>query len=259
MGDLTSAAGQEHGAGTPGATNGQALSWALAPPLRESTLKETMFPDGIPQLSTTDGAVLGLVALSPSSGYDLARLAEQSVGYLWAPSRSQIYKVLPRLVARGFARARSVPQDDRPDKRVYKITPAGRSVLHRWLEEVDDPGIGESNVFALKLFFCDLVPVHAAEAQLAGYRRFLEFRLSRFESMLRSLDDVEAIFPQLILRRAITRIRATLVWVDEAEGAITLKRGGALQDPDRDRPGADGSRRRQQSRALGHRSRATRA
>jgi len=54
-----------------------------------------------PQRDTTTLAVLGLVALQPGSGYDLARLADRSVGYLWTPSRSQIYKILPRLVTDG--------------------------------------------------------------------------------------------------------------------------------------------------------------
>ena len=70
----------------------------------------------VPQHDTTTLVVLGLVALQPGSGYDLARLAERSVGYLWAPSRSQIYKVLPRLVAHRLAIAKTVRQRDRPDK-----------------------------------------------------------------------------------------------------------------------------------------------
>jgi PadR family transcriptional regulator AphA len=184
------------------------------------------------QLNTTEGAVLGLVAFGESSGYELARLAEKTVAYLWTPSRSQIYKVLPRLADRGLARARKVPQPDRPDKALYRITPAGRRALRLWLEQVDDETSGESNLFALKLFFCDLVPVRTAQAQLEGYRRFLEFRLHRFESMRREVDTVERVFPQLVLRRAITRLQATLLWVEEAGRAIDAKR---------DRVGSGGS------------------
>jgi DNA-binding PadR family transcriptional regulator len=173
-----------------------------------------------PQPSTTELAVLGLVALGERSGYDLARLARGSVGFLWTPSRSQIYKVLPRLVDRGLARARAVPQDDRPDKALYTITPAGRRALRAWLEHVDVEPAGGTNVFALKLFFCDLVPPSTARAQLEGYRRFLEGRLRRFESMRSELDAAERVFPQLVLRRAIARIRATLGWVAEATEAL---------------------------------------
>jgi DNA-binding PadR family transcriptional regulator len=184
-----------------------------------------------PQPNTTMLAVLGLVALQPGSGYDLARLAERSVGYLWTPSRSHIYKVLPRLVTGGLATAKRVRQRDRPDKILYSITPTGKRLLRRWLSEVDDEQSGETNIFALKLFFCDLVPAHTAQAQLDGYRRFLEYRLTRFHEMLRPPEPGGHIFPRLVLRRAITRIQATLAWVDEASDALDAARGNPERRP----------------------------
>ena len=165
--------------------------------------------------------MLGLVALQPGSGYDLARLAERSVGYLWAPSRSQIYKVLPRLVAHRLASAKTVRQRDRPDKTVYSITPAGRRVLRRWLSQVEEEPSGSANLFALKLFFCDLVPEESAQAQLDGYRRWLNDRLERFQEMsVVGAGPGQDIFPQLVLGRAITRIEATLAWVDDASATL---------------------------------------
>lgn len=173
-----------------------------------------------PQRDTTALVVLGLVALQPGSGYDLARLADRSVGYLWTPSRSQIYKVLPRLVTDGLATAKRVRQRDRPDKDLYSITPEGQQVLRRWLEKAEEEPVRNANIFALKLFFCDLVPARTAQAQLEAYRRFLETRLSRFHAMTLAPAQGESIFPQLILGRAIARIEATLRWVGEASKAL---------------------------------------
>lgn len=85
-------------------------------------------------LTTTEAALLGLLADGELSGYDLKRLVERSVGYFWRPARSQIYAVLPRLVERGLARRRAVAQAMRPDKQVYRITPAGRGALRTWLD-----------------------------------------------------------------------------------------------------------------------------
>jgi PadR family transcriptional regulator AphA len=173
-----------------------------------------------PQRDTTTLVVLGLVALQPGSGYDLARLADRSVGYLWAPSRSQIYKVLPRLVAQGLATVERVRQQNRPDKALYSVTPAGRRALRQWLSEVEREPVHDANIFALKLFFCDLVPARTAQAQLDGYRQFLNARLSRFQAMAAEPSQDRNIFPQLILRRAITRIEATLVWAEQAGKAL---------------------------------------
>jgi PadR family transcriptional regulator, regulatory protein AphA len=173
-----------------------------------------------PQRDTTTLVVLGLVALQPGSGYDLARLADRSVGYLWTPSRSQIYKILPRLVSEGLATAKRVRQRDRPDKDLYSITPAGRRALQRWLAEAEEEPVRNPNIFAVKLFFCDLVPARTARAQLDTYRRFLETRLSRFHAAAHAPVEGESIFPQLILGRAIARIEATLQWVEEAGEAL---------------------------------------
>jgi hypothetical protein len=64
------------------------------------------------------------------------------------------------------------------------------------------------------------VPARTARAQLDAYRRFLETRLSRFHAMAHAPAQSGNIFPQLILRRSITRIDATLVWVEEASKAL---------------------------------------
>ena len=43
----------------------------------------------------TELAVLGLLAWAgESSGYELHKLAGRSVGFIWAPARSQLYAVL---------------------------------------------------------------------------------------------------------------------------------------------------------------------
>jgi hypothetical protein len=63
-------------------------------------------------------------------------------------------------------------------------------------------------------------------AQLDAYRWFLTRRLQRFESMLRGLGEAEHVFPQLVLRRAIARVRTSLSWADEVDGMIGEARGG---------------------------------
>jgi PadR family transcriptional regulator AphA len=175
------------------------------------------------KLSTTEATVLGLLAFGQRSGYDLLRLAEESVGYIWTPSRSQIYKVLPRLVTAGLATAREVEQQRRPDKAVYTITPQGRKMLRAWLAEIEEEPPNASTIFALKLFFCDFVPPEVALAQLNAYRAFLIGRLDTYEQMQKEPTDQERLFPQLVLARAIARIQATLEWADGGEAAIATR------------------------------------
>jgi PadR family transcriptional regulator, regulatory protein AphA len=182
-------------------------------------------------VSITEGAVLGLVAFGERSGYDLARLAEESVAHLWTPSQSQIYKTLPRLVACGLARRREIEQRSRPDKSLYWITTEGRKTLRRWLDEVEEEPAGGRVVFALKLFFCEFASAGTAPAQLAAYRRFLTRRLERYEALRDEPRRFESAYPKLVLQHGISRARATLAWIDET--AAELESSARVRDSTR--------------------------
>src|SRR5215207_9888424 len=102
----------------------------------------------------TELAVLGLLAWSgDSSGYELHKLAERSVGFIWAPARSQLYAVLKRLEAAGLVGGRHVEQADRPDKRLFSVTKAGRATLRDWLDRVEAIEPEDRDGLLLKLFF----------------------------------------------------------------------------------------------------------
>jgi DNA-binding PadR family transcriptional regulator len=172
-------------------------------------------------ITTTEGAVLGLLASGGErSGYDLAKLAEDGAAYLWTPSRSQIYKVLPRLVGAGLARMREVEQRGRPDKALYEATQEGLDALRTWLEEVEDEPAGGRVVFALKLFLCDFVSPAIALAHLAAYRRFLERLLDSYERLEARATTSPRRYPEHVLQHGLARVRATLAWIEETSAAI---------------------------------------
>ncbi|HEY2939059.1 MAG TPA: PadR family transcriptional regulator [Gaiellaceae bacterium] len=173
--------------------------------------------------TTTEYGVLGLLASGESSGYDLARAASRSIGYMWAPSRSQIYKVLPRLVAAGYADSREVEQHGRPDKAIYRITPAGLEALRAWVETIEEESPG---VFVMKLFFAWTAPPEAAREQLARYRSRVERHLAEFEEMERNLPNSdEPVHSRVALRHGILRARATLEWAKEAAALLESEAG----------------------------------
>src|SRR3954453_5588565 len=93
------------------------------------------------QVTLTECAILGLVACRERSGYDLLKTIENGVGFFWTPAKSQLYALLPKLVDRGLLKARRVEQDKRPDKTLYRTTPAGSRALRLGLEEAS-PAVG---------------------------------------------------------------------------------------------------------------------
>lgn len=78
-------------------------------------------------------AILGFLNYKPLSGYDLKKIFDTSVRHFWTADQSQIYRTLNQLTERGLAEMDVIEQNDRPDRKVYTITEAGREELQRWL------------------------------------------------------------------------------------------------------------------------------
>jgi DNA-binding PadR family transcriptional regulator len=78
-----------------------------------------------------------LVSLSErsGSGLDLTRRFDRSIGFFWTATHQQIYRVLARMERDGWVTSTQVPQQGRPDKKVYEVTAAGRRELERWIGE----------------------------------------------------------------------------------------------------------------------------
>lgn len=164
-------------------------------------------------LTTTEAAVLALLAIAgEGSGYDLDRQVERSIGHIWRPARTQLYAVLPRLESDGLARSRVVAQRTRPDKRLYRLTKAGRAALDNWLTTVE-PGADDS--FVLRLFVGGLTSIESSVAQVETFRAEVETRLA----VLRAIEPTNTRtghdrFHYFLLRLGIERQEHLLRWCD---------------------------------------------
>jgi DNA-binding PadR family transcriptional regulator len=179
-------------------------------------------------LTTTECAVLGLLTRRAMSGYDLKSAIETSVGYFWAPARSQIYAVLPRIVEAGYATSRKVAQSRRPDKQVYRITRRGRAAFKEWVEETPTPPEPNRNLLLLKLYFGDL----SSPERLAEHVRERRSAAQELEAELQAFDAAPCGDPELDFHANLTRryghavVNAIIRWADETERKLA-KRGEA--------------------------------
>ena len=97
-------------------------------------------------------AVLALLAEGPCHGYQLRAAFEQAVGPQWGGLNiGHLYQVLDRLDRDGQVTSSVLPQSDRPDRRVYALTDAGRAELERWLAEPVERAAGYRDDLMLKL------------------------------------------------------------------------------------------------------------
>jgi PadR family transcriptional regulator, regulatory protein AphA len=159
-------------------------------------------------LTTTEGVTLGLLAEGNRSGYDLLKRAEESVGHMWAPAKSQLYAVLPRLVEAGLATRRTVRGTSRPDKHVYRLTSAGRSAVSSWLEH-ERPRTWDE--LLLKVFFAELLPRDVLLRHLEEYRRVQLDLLAEYESI-----EPATAHGALTLRYGLALVPVRIAWIDDA-------------------------------------------
>ena len=92
------------------------------------------------QLRVVREVLLALLAGEASHGYQLrARLALALGPLAEALNDGQVYVTLGRLEKSGLVTSTRVGQADRPDRKVYALTPAGRHRLDMWLNDTSWP------------------------------------------------------------------------------------------------------------------------
>src|SRR5688572_6463757 len=162
-------------------------------------------------------AVLGLVALEPRSGYDVKRIVDRSVRHFWAASYGQIYPELRRLEEAAWIAGDDAPRGGR-SRRVYRITPEGRTALEAWLHG-PETRVELRDESLLRLFFADTLPDEHALGLLRGrregYRQMLAY--------LRSLDDGEGVDPpfvDLVYRWGIDYCEWGIEWCNRQESRM---------------------------------------
>ncbi len=98
-------------------------------------------------------ALLGFLNYHPMTGYELKQNLEVSTAHFWNAKLSQIYAALKSLEKDGWVTSQIKPQEERPDKRIYTLTPEGKHNLRAWLAEPQSEQTQQKHTLLLKLFF----------------------------------------------------------------------------------------------------------
>ena len=132
--------------------------------------------------SSSMEVLLGLLTITPMSGYDLGQAIRESVGFFWNESYGQIYPNLKSLAAEGLVTSKTDRQKGKPDRHIYSITKKGRERLAAWLA-VEPQAEIPRNELLLKLFFGAQVPAEI----LIGY---VEGMLERARVLVQKIKEV---------------------------------------------------------------------
>ena len=167
--------------------------------------------------------VLALLAKEPSHGYELRSRIERALGPLAGGfNAGQMYVTLGRLEQSGLATSKREPaQADRPERKVYDLTPAGREQLTTWLADVSwaRPDLTD---FHLKLVVAAAGRLADPVALVAAQRRELLRRLS--ETQRAALAEPDESDTALLLEGVVLRLEADLTWLDACDRSWSVTR-----------------------------------
>jgi DNA-binding PadR family transcriptional regulator len=128
--------------------------------------------------------ILGLLDMSPMSGYDLNKNFQSTIQHFWNTDQSQIYRALHRMLADGWLNVQEVIQSDSPNKKIYHVTEIGRAELRRWMNSpLEEHPVREA--WLGRFFFAE----HITDEALITLLREGEAALHTRYIVLRQLKD----------------------------------------------------------------------
>lgn len=160
--------------------------------------------------------ILGILNYTPMTGYKLKKIFDKSIKNIWVASLSQIYRELGALEKGGYVTSYIEEQDDRPDKRIYKITEDGKKAFKEWILECPDEFISpKRDEFMLRMFFGASMGASEVKKQL---NLFIEDR----KKALKSINENEKTISEL--SKAVYKEGINLTQEEERYLSFIIKR-----------------------------------
>jgi DNA-binding PadR family transcriptional regulator len=131
-------------------------------------------------------AVLAALLEGEASGYDLAKIFDVSVSNFWAATPQQLYRELDRLAAEGLVDARIVPQERRPNKRMFTLSESGRADLAAFTARQPKP-MAMRDELMVKVQAVDVGDLDAVREHVEERMAWAQGKLARYERVRRHL------------------------------------------------------------------------
>lgn len=172
-------------------------------------------------MALSHAILASLIGGKPCSGYDLAKQFNSSLGHFWKATHQQIYRELARLESQDMVISELVPQDDRPDKKVYRVTDRGKEYLLDWVSKPSPPIMTKVDLLA-KFHIGYLAPPEDIFREIKTLKKRHEDSLVKYRELEKKLFDnpeslsLKAKFRYLNLKMGINYEEAWIDWIDEA-------------------------------------------
>jgi len=171
-------------------------------------------------------AVLGaLLLLKGGHGYALEKLLATNLGPIWHIASSRLYAALRRLEDKGLIHGQTLPQEGRPPRRVFTITPPGEKEFWNWamspVRHLRDVRVE----FLAKLYFLHRLAPERMEGLINDEIAILERVHSRL-ARRKGLSIEDELVGRLALSFRLSQLQATIGWLRDCASELKNKKEG---------------------------------
>ena len=131
---------------------------------------------------------LGMLTDGAASGYDLKKQFESTFGHFFSAGYGSIYPALSSLAEDGLVDCEEIPQEGKPDRKLYRITEAGREHLLAALDK-PDPSHKVRSEFLATMCFAHLMTGEQIRAVLTHRLDEIQQYLDMFETFEREESE----------------------------------------------------------------------
>lgn len=170
-----------------------------------------------------DFALLGFLSFNPMTGYELKHHLDHSTRNIWHAKLSHIYSTLKKLQDKGHVTSDVQPQKDRPDRRVYTITPAGQTSLLKFLSSPIITITPKKDLFLLKILFSAHIGKDSVLTQLRLMRDLQREQLDTTQKDLADLSKLLDKTEESELRENTRLLWDSVVSLEEQKSQLQLR------------------------------------
>lgn len=154
--------------------------------------------------------ILGLLTREPMSGYDIKRFLKGLGWLIDSPSFGSLYPTLHALLRDALVTVEVIPQQDKPPRKIYSITNAGRKTLRKW---TDRSGVSGTSLkaFLMRLILAGNLSHDDLIAHLERRRTQVAAHL---EQTVGAAEREADMGERLALEYGLAMANAELVWLD---------------------------------------------
>jgi DNA-binding PadR family transcriptional regulator len=178
--------------------------------------------------------LLALLNRQSMHGYELRRELVDELGPEWTVNYGQVYSTLERLVRDGLVvQSETVSSEEAPDRKLYTVTPAGRTHLRQWfLSPIEGIEAGRDELFAkILLGLTGDVPI---DEIIQIERKAQLRRIGELTAAKERLDPQLDLTAVLSADLSIAKTEAVIRWLDAAEAKIARTATSELRGVSRD-------------------------